>query len=173
MNRGRRNPFCPLWSVIRIKGIQRPSGVAAFGDSAHQQNGDHRRRHCHDGTLYTAGSAHQRPHNGGKSLNYGDTAGGSFIHSSRRQEAFTTIAGNRCHSQSSCPRLFDRRGIARYIVVHGRTAGQHVGRGAKRQKTSVKKKAPCRVLGSGFLPEQRYRPWQYGFASGGQTGGQS
>ena len=37
-------------------------------------------------------SARENPHNGGKSLNYGDTAGGSFIHSSRRQEAFTTIA---------------------------------------------------------------------------------
>ena len=58
-------------------------------------------------------SARENPHNGGKSLNYGDTAGGSFIHSSRRQEAFTTIAGNRCHSQSSCPRLFDRRGTVR------------------------------------------------------------
>ena len=34
-------------------------------------------------------SARENPHNGGKSLNYGDTAGESFAHSSRRQEAFT------------------------------------------------------------------------------------
>ncbi len=55
-------------------------------------------------------------------------------------------------------------------LVHVRT-GSACSRGTKRRKTSVKKKAPCRILGSGFRPEQRYRPWQYGFASGGQTGG--
>ena len=55
----------------------------------------------------------------------------------------------------------------------GRTAGQHVCGTAPAGYGLLRKKAPCRVLRFEGMPKRRYRPEDYDFTPGGQTGGQS
>ena len=74
-----------LYVVFRRKGGHDSSTlIAVFKDEAGKYGLSQKRKPL-------VSSARENPHHGGKSLNYGDTAGESFAHSSRRQEAFTKV----------------------------------------------------------------------------------
>lgn len=74
-----------VYVVSRRKGGHESSAlITVFKDEAGKYGLSQKRKPL-------VSSARENPHHGGKSLNYGDTAGGSFAHSSRRQEAFTRV----------------------------------------------------------------------------------